>query len=103
MAALSVTVACPALGTAVGPSRLLITPGKAYYAASSIDVRRIAIDPTTRTIEVAYSPGTSRSSVTEPAATTVVELSEAPPAGDWLVRLSIIGGPATTSFVVGFK
>jgi hypothetical protein len=103
MAALSVTVACPALGTAVGPSRLLITPGKAYYAASSIDVRRIAIDPTTRTIEVAYSPGTSRSSVTEPAATTVVEFSEAPPAGDWLVRLSINGGPATTSFVVGFK
>ena len=103
MAALSATVACPALGTAVGPSRLLITPGKAYYAASDIDVRRIAIDPTTRTIEVAYSPGTSRSSVTEPAATTVVELSEPPSAGEWLVRLSVDGRPAATSFVIGFK
>ena len=103
MPALSATVTCAALGTAVGPSRLLITPGKAYNAASGIDVRRIAIDPTTRTIEVAYSPGTSRSSVTEPAATTVVELSEPPSAGEWLVRLSVDGRPAATSFVVGFK
>jgi hypothetical protein len=102
MAALPATVTCSGLASAVGAARILITPGKAYHAASGVDVRRVAIDPNTRTIEVTYAPEASRRSVTEPAATTVIELTEPPSAGDWLVRLSISGGPAATAFVVGF-
>lgn len=103
MRALAGSVACPGLSTATGTAHILVATGRAPYSPTSFTVTRVVADSATHVIDVRYTGSGRRTRISDPSPAAVIELN-APPSGEWLVRLVGEGADLYTAraFVVRF-